>query len=548
MSRAQVAATDVQDADTVLVDNINKVSDIMVDAKPVASANTEEPVVTRRELWSYYLYCNAATNGVGPLIYYLILFQGFATSAGWDPSQGPGSTCANSGQCVLPWGSGTKSVSSIVLVANGISFAIMTVLFTSIGPIADYGTVGRWLLLVVTIIFWGSQFASMALTKPSRWEAVMVLYIVSYVSYGAILVFAAAVFPRLVRNTPHARRVREKLDNQEITGEQSELEESLEKNRISNISVWHSFVGTIPMLCLDLAILLPLANNVLVDSYTIVLTNVYSVLLGVWWFIFQQPRPGPPLPKGEHYLTIGWKQIWIVLKQWRKLPYTFVYLFAFFLLSDGMNTTGTLVTICQNDQVQFSFLQSTYLTLAQAVAATAGILGFWWIQKYWKISTKKMFAVTNVFTVLIPLWGMIGLWTTNFGFRQTWEFWAYNVVFGLFQGPYYSYAQTMMAELAPPGFDNMFFGLFGLSNRASSLIGPNVIQAIINETQNNWKGFPFLFALCAAACLVIWLGVDVVKGRRDAVAWAEQNRSDAATSTYVEGVLSDSSLDSGEKQ
>ena len=25
--------------------------------------------------------------------------------------------------------------------------------------------------------------------------------------------------------------------------------------------------------------------------------------------IFQQPRPGPPLPKGESYLTIGWKQV-----------------------------------------------------------------------------------------------------------------------------------------------------------------------------------------------------------------------------------------------
>lgn len=51
-----------------------------------------------------------------------------------------------------------------------------------------------------------------------------------------------------------------------------------------------------------------------------------------------------------------------------------------------------------------------------------------------------------------------------------------------------------------------FFGLFGLSNRASSMIGPNVIQAIIDNSGNNWKGFPFLFALCTAASLVIWFG------------------------------------------
>ena len=54
----------------------------------------------------------------------------------------------------------------------------------------------------------------------------------------------------------------------------------------------------------------------------------------VYKVIFQQHRPGPPLPKGESYLTIGWKQIWLAIKQYKKLPYTFIYLFAFFLLAD----------------------------------------------------------------------------------------------------------------------------------------------------------------------------------------------------------------------
>jgi len=39
-----------------------------------------------------------------------------------------------------------------------------------------------------------------------------------------------------------------------------------------------------------------------------------------------------------------------------------------------------------------------------------------------------------------------------------------------------------------------------------------VIQAIINATNNNWLGFPFLFAICTAASIVIWF-VDVDKGR-----------------------------------
>jgi hypothetical protein len=65
--------------------------------------------------------------------------------------------------------------------------------------------------------------------------------------------------------------------------------------------------------------------------------------------IYQQPRPGPKLPKGESYVTIGWKQvrnyllisvesnskqIWVALKQYKELPYTFTFLFSFFLLAD----------------------------------------------------------------------------------------------------------------------------------------------------------------------------------------------------------------------
>lgn len=56
------------------------------------------------------------------------------------------------------------------------------------------------------------------------------------------------------------------------------------------------------------------------------------------------------------------------------------------------------------------------------------------------------------------------------------------------------------------------------------MIGPAVVQVIIDRTGNDWKGFPFRFALCLTASLIIWLGVDVTKGRRDAVAWADNQR------------------------
>lgn len=65
-----------------------------------------------------------------------------------------------------------------------------------------------------------------------------------------------------------------------------------------------------------------------------------------------------------------------------------------------------------------------------------------------------MFMITNFFSVFIPFWGMLGLWTSRIGYHNRvcylkknkltntdwpqWEFYFYNVIFGLFQAPYYA--------------------------------------------------------------------------------------------------------------
>lgn len=174
------------------------------------------------------------------------------------------------------------------------------------------------------------------------------------------------------------------------------------------------------------------------------------------------------MPKGSNYATIGWKQVYLALREVRHLPQTFIYLVAFFLLADGLNTTGTLISIIQNNVVSFSFLEITYLGLSQAATSTFSTFTFWYIQKYFGIKTKYMFMVTNAFSVFIPFYGMLGLWTDRVGYHHVRDFWIYNILFGLFQAPYYAYAQTMMSEVTPRGYENMFFGLFGITNRAVS--------------------------------------------------------------------------------
>jgi len=76
----------------------------------------------------------------------------------------------------------------------------------------------------------------------------MALFMIGFISYGATLVFFAAAFPRLARNTAHARELREKYEVGGVDLEEYEREESLEKNRISNIStVCSPVVSLLPL-------------------------------------------------------------------------------------------------------------------------------------------------------------------------------------------------------------------------------------------------------------------------------------------------------------
>lgn len=129
-------------------------------------------------------------NGVGPGSYSQALFQSALNGDGWDPSISPiqKGNCTTGG-CVVAWGSGTKSVASVVLIANGICFAVMTVMFVSLGSAADYGNFGRWLLLVLTVICWVFQYCMMSIRHAYQWPAGMVFYIIAYIAYVSMLDF-----------------------------------------------------------------------------------------------------------------------------------------------------------------------------------------------------------------------------------------------------------------------------------------------------------------------------------------------------------------------
>ncbi len=292
------------------------------------------------------------------------------------------------------------------------------------------------------------------------------------------------------------------------------------RSRIMNISYAWNNVGFSICGALALAALAGIgANNSTAQnnwgySVTVALCTGFWIVLAIPWFLWEKRRPGPKVPPGESYLTLGFKQTWFAAKQAWTLKQTLFYLIAFFLLADGIGTTLALIAIAQTQAVEFSATSNTYFIIVQGASVTIGCFGTYYIQKRFNLRTKTMLQATNFGCLLVALWGMIGIWTNKVGYHNPWEFWFYSAQCGFALGPQFSYGQAFMAELVPRGREYMFFGLLGIVSKGSAWIGPIVCSAIVDRNGNQWTAFPFVAALIFVPWVAIFF-IDETKSREE---------------------------------
>lgn len=180
--------------------------------------------------------------------------------------------------------------------------------------------------------------------------------------------------------------------------------------------------------------------------------------------------------------------------------------------------------------VAYDALTLNYLLIVGIAAQLVGIFAFWTVQKRFKLSTKNMFDVVMLGIVLLDGWGMIGIWTQSFGFHHVWEFWLYQVWYGIAVCPWYSYSQIMISEVTPRGKEFLFFALFSIMGKTSAFIGPIVSSAIIDaDTTENKAGneslpFYFLFGLSVISMLLLYFFVDLKKSRIEQDAFLQEEQ------------------------
>lgn len=355
-------------------------------------------------------------------------------------------------------------------------------------------------------------------------------------TFWASYVFFNAIFPKLAHDLPEIHEAREEYLKGNLSEVDYEYKCSITRSKVMNYSYGWNNIGFVVCCALSLAALFGLhaddsvANNNWGYSVSVAVCTGFWIIFAIPWFLWEKKRPGPRIPAGDNYFTFGFKQTWFAAKEAWHLKQTFAYLIAYFLLADGTGTVLTLIGISQTQVVAFSATYNTYLIMLQGASSIVGVFGAYYLQRIFSLRTKTMLQFTNMGCVLIALWGMVGIWTTKFGFHNLWEFWAFAGVYGFTFGAQFSYGQAFMAELVPKGREYMFFSLLGIVSKGSAWIGPIVSSSIVDQSGNQFAPFAFV----AALIFVPTFGIFFISETKSRVECAEYLKREAIRLRKVE--------------
>ncbi|KAI9205630.1 autophagy-related protein 22-like protein [Polychytrium aggregatum] len=513
--------------------------------------NTDHPVVSRAELWSYYLFYNGDAGVQNGWIASIV--QLYQNDARRSPSNGGGACTADSTDCNLPVGGGMPTT-TFVLIQQSVTSLFAAFIFISISGYGDYAMYGRNLLIFFTFLsliaqaafmfyrFPGSSADPLPYTTPMStvWFHFF-LQGVQQIAYSGSLVYFFALFPRLAPAMPEVRAAIERGDSEESIYN----EIAFQRSRISMISTLWSNIGYFVPAVLTFGLIFaanPTANILAGDPTSLVTNNwILLFLISYWlvfalpWIVLNKPRPGPPVPKDVNIAALGYREFGHAVKLWRRLPQAWLYIIGFFFFADGNATMGILVGNLQNNFVSFNTLTNNLYTFAQAGTSVLGCIVFWWVGNHFKVPTKRMFQVTNLVALLVSIWGVVGIWAPGIGYKTAIEFYIENSLLGFFQAPFWAYQNTYLSDLIPPSKAYLFFSVFGICGRFSAAIGP-LISALITAVvpANNTNGAPqSTWIAFIPTTIFMFIGFVIIqmtnpeKAKRDVIAFEEAEAAEA---------------------
>jgi UMF1 family MFS transporter len=217
----------------------------------------------------------------------------------------------------------------------------------------------------------------------------------------------------------------------------------------------------------------------------------------------------------KSYITSGFAEIVYKFKELRRLPLTLRYLLAYLIYNDGVQTV-IFASSAFLEQELFPggnpvFLLEIFLMVQ--FFAVAGALLF--ERLAYLIKTK------NAIIVSLVIWSSIVIYANRF-LDSVAEAWFMAVMIAIVLGGSQALSRSLFSKMIPAGKEASFFGLYEVSERGTSWIGPLLFSVVIARTGSYRMALLSLIFFFVVG-LIVLLITDTDRGIREANAIPENS-------------------------
>jgi len=381
---------------------------------------TSKPTYTRRERWAWYLYDfgNSAYAAVVLLAVYSAYFQGQVVG-GAEGSR--------------LWG-----------LAVAIAMLAVALMSPVLGAIADFaGSKKRFLLFFTAMacLFTAGLFFA----TPGAVVIGMGFLILAEIGYRASQVFYNGLLP--------------------------EIAAPEEMGRISGNGWAIGTAGGILCLLLILSLVV-LIKGTFIVRLSLVITAVFFAVSATPIFLWLRERARPqPLPPGENYLSIAFKQLRDTIRAARGFKEFLKFILAFLIYNDGVIMALDFAAII--GAVLFGMDQQMLIVFVILVQVTNVAGAYVFGQLVDRAGGKRSLVLSILLMLVTVIWLFFNQTQTGFFFI--------GALAGFAMAGVQSVSRTMVGMFSPPGQSAEFYGFFAVAGRTSSFIGPAVYGWVAAE-------------------------------------------------------------------
>jgi UMF1 family MFS transporter len=355
-----------------------------------------------------------------------------------------------------------------------------------LGALGDYSNLKKRFMAVFCYIAVVAN-CLMFFIKDGRYLFGAVLFIIANVCFGAALVFYNAFLP-------------------EITTED-------QADKVSSRGFAYGYLGGAILLALNLLLVLR-AEEIGISTELAVRLSLLSA--GVWWggfalitFFLLKSRPSKKqLPPGKSYVAVGLSEIVATFRQLRRLPLTARYLLAYLIYNDGIQTVVFAASAFLEQELfpggNPQFLLEIFL-MVQFVAVVGALL---FERLAYLIRTK------NAIIVSLVIWAAVVIYAYRF-LNTVPEAWIMAGVIAIVLGGSQALSRSLYSRMIPAGKEAAFFGLYEVSERGTSWMGPLLFSVVIASTGSYRQALLSLNFFFVVGMVLLWT-TDTDKGIHEA--------------------------------